>query len=229
MRANLGADAVFERRDDLAARRVVLGIRAEDEGDIERQANRISLNLHIAFLHDVEERDLDFSREIGQLIDGEDAAVGARQQAIVHRELAREVLIAAGRLDGVDVADEVGYGDIRSGELFNVTVVARKICDGRVVAEVRDQVAATLADRAVRIVANLAAGDVWQLLIEQGRQRAQDAALRLPAQAEQDEVLPRENRIDDLRNDGVFDSPRCREKESPASSGERSGSCASHL
>ena len=33
---------------------------------------------------------------------------------------------------------------------------------------------------------------------------AQDAALGLAAQAEQDEILPRQNRVDDLRNDCVF-------------------------
>ncbi len=85
MRANLRADAVFQRSDNLAARRVVLGIRAEDQRNIERQANRVSLNLHIAFLHDVEERHLNLSREVGQLIDRKDPAVRPRQQTIMHR------------------------------------------------------------------------------------------------------------------------------------------------
>ncbi len=85
--ANLRTHAVFERRNDLAARRVVLRVGAEDERDIEREAHRVALNLHIAFLHDVEERDLDFAGEVGQLVHGEDAAVGAGKQAIVHRQL----------------------------------------------------------------------------------------------------------------------------------------------
>ena len=76
--ANLRADAVFERSHDLAAGGVVLGIGAEDEGDVEGEADGVALNLHVAFLHDVEERDLDFAGEVGQLVDGEDAAVGAR-------------------------------------------------------------------------------------------------------------------------------------------------------
>ena len=91
VRANLGADAVFERRDDFSASRVVFGIRAEDDGDIERQADGISLNLHVAFLHDVEQADLNFSGEVGKFVDGEDAAIGAGQQAVVNRELARAV------------------------------------------------------------------------------------------------------------------------------------------
>ena len=77
--ANLRADAVFERSDDLAARGVVLRIGAEDQRHIQRQAHRISLNLHVAFLHDVEQADLDFSGQVGQFVDGEDAAIGARQ------------------------------------------------------------------------------------------------------------------------------------------------------
>ena len=56
----------------------------------------------------------------------------------------------------------------------------------------------------IGIVANLAAGDVGQLLVEQRGERAQDAALGLAAQAEQDEVLLRQDGVHDLRNDGVF-------------------------
>ena len=63
--ANLGADAVLERSDDFAAGGVVLGIGAENQGDVERQAHGVALNLHVAFLHDVEQRDLDFAGEVG--------------------------------------------------------------------------------------------------------------------------------------------------------------------
>ena len=62
MRADLRADAVLQRRDDLAARRVVLRIGAEHQRHVERQAHRIALNLHVAFLHDVEQADLDLCR-----------------------------------------------------------------------------------------------------------------------------------------------------------------------
>ena len=91
------ADAVFERGDDLAARGVVLGVGGEDDGDVEREADGVALNLHVAFLHDVEERDLDFAGEVGELVDGEDAAVGAGQQAVVHGEFGAEVLVASAR------------------------------------------------------------------------------------------------------------------------------------
>ena len=86
--ANLRADAVFERGDDLAASGVVLRIGSEDQRHVEGQAHGVAFNLHVAFLHDVEQAHLDFSRQIGQLVDGEDAAIGAGQQAVVHGELA---------------------------------------------------------------------------------------------------------------------------------------------
>ena len=132
----------------------------EDDGYVERQTDGVALNLHIAFLHDVEERDLDLAGEVGQLVDGEDAAVGARQQAVVHGELGAEVLVRARGFDGVDVADEVGYGDVGSGQLFYVALVWGEPRDGRLFAHLRDEVAAELRDRRIGIVAQLGAGDV---------------------------------------------------------------------
>ena len=50
---------------------------------------------------------------------------------------------------------------------------------------------------------DLAARHDRDLLVEQVDERAQDAALRLAAQAEQDEVVPRQDRVDELRDDRV--------------------------
>ena len=44
---------------------------------------REAADLQVALLEDVEEADLDARREVGQLVDGEDAAVGARDDAEV--------------------------------------------------------------------------------------------------------------------------------------------------
>ncbi len=187
--ANLAADAVLERRDDLAARGVVLGVGGEDDRYVERQADGIALNLHVAFLHDVEEGDLDLSGEVGNFVDGEDATVGAGQQAVVHGQFGAEILVAAGGLDGVDVADEIGDGDVGRGQLFDVAVVRGEPGDGGFVAESRDEVAGELRDRSVGIVAGLGAGDVGHCGIEQRGERAEDAGLRLSAQAEQNEIV----------------------------------------
>ncbi len=111
---------------------------------------------------------------------------------------------AAGGLDGVDVADEVGYGYVGRGELFDVAIGAGKLGDGRGVSAVGDESAAALAEGMVGVVADFAAGDVGGVLVEQCGERAEDAALGLAAEAEQDEVLPGEHGVDDLRDDGVF-------------------------
>src|SRR5262249_20820226 len=63
--------------------------------------------------------------------------------------------------------------------------------------------AAGRAQRRQRVVVDLAARHDRQPLVEQQRQRAQDARLRLAAQAEQDEVVARQDRVDDLGDDRV--------------------------
>src|SRR5262249_38165901 len=55
VRHDLAADAILERRDDFAARRVVLGVGREAELYVEGEADGIALDLHVAFLHHVEQ------------------------------------------------------------------------------------------------------------------------------------------------------------------------------
>jgi hypothetical protein len=100
---------------------------------VERQAHGVTLNLHVAFLHDVEQTHLDLAGQVGQFVDGEDAAVGARQQSVMHGQFVGDVLPAARRLDRVDIADHVGDGHVRRGQLFHVTVVAAQPGDFGVV------------------------------------------------------------------------------------------------
>ena len=204
VRANLRSNAVFQRRDDFAARGVILRIGAEHQRHIERQPDGISLNLHVAFLHDVEQSHLNFAREVGQFVDGEDAAVGARQQAIVHRQFAAKFVAAARRFDGIDVADQVGNRHIGCRQLFHVAFFRREIRNRRLRRPAaRSSSRQRPADRRVRIVVNFASGDIWHLRIEQRGQRAQDAAFRLPAQSQQNEIVPRKNGVDDLRHHRV--------------------------
>ena len=51
---------------------------------------------------------------------------------------------------------------------------------------------------------DLAAGDVGHRASSKAGERAQDAALGLSAQSEQDEIVPREHGVDDLRDHRVF-------------------------
>ena len=212
VRADFAADAVLERRDDLAARGVILRIGGEDQHQIERQPHRVAFDLHVAFLHDVEQAHLNLAGQVGQFVDGEDAAIGARQQAVVHRQLVGNVLPAARRLDGIDIADHVGDGDVRRGQLFHVAMLAVEPGDGRFVARFRNQVAAAPADRTVRVVVNLAALDVGRDLVEQRGQHADEARLGLPAQSQQNEIVARKNGVDHLRHHGILESQNAREK-----------------
>ena len=133
MRADLAAEAVFQRRDDAAAVGVVLGVRRGDEHEIERQADLVATHLHVALLEHVEQADLDALGEVGQLVDREDAAVRAGHEAVVERQLVGEVA-ALGHLDRVDLADEVGDRRVGSGELLAEAIVAVHPVDRRVVA-----------------------------------------------------------------------------------------------
>ena len=55
-----------------------------------------------------------------------------------------------------------------------------------------------------RIVVDLAAGDCGHLLVQQIDQAARDARLGLAALAEEHDVLPGEDGVLDLRDDGLF-------------------------
>src|SRR5213594_3522431 len=58
-------------------------------------------------------------------------------------------------------------------------------------------------DRSEWIVVDLAAGQHRDLLVEQAHQQPRDARLGLAALAEKDHVLPGQDRVLDLRHDGV--------------------------
>ena len=51
--------------------------------------------------------------EIGQLVDGENAAIGARQQSVVNGQLIAQQVSALRGLDRIDVADDVSDGYVR--------------------------------------------------------------------------------------------------------------------
>ena len=55
---------------------------------------------------------------------------------------------AARRLDGIDVADQVGNGDIRRRQLFHVALLGREIGDRGGVSQLRNVIAAAPADGA---------------------------------------------------------------------------------
>src|SRR5207247_8333640 len=115
----------------------------------------------------------------------EDAAIGAREQAIVHAELAADRVAAFRGFDGVDVADDVGNRDIGSGELLDVSIVAAPVFDWRPLSHFSNQIAASPANRTEWLVVDLAARDHRNGFIQECRQLPEDPALGLASQTQE--------------------------------------------
>src|SRR2546425_1732529 len=198
VRADLRSESVLQRSDDPAARRVVLGVRARDDEQVERKPDAIATDLHVLLFHDVEQADLDPLRQVRQLVDAEDAAVGARQQAVVDGELVGEVA-ALRNFDGVDLSDQVGDGDVGRREFLAVTLVAVYPGYLDTIAVPRDEVEAVTADRRERVVVDFATRNGRDQRIKEGDERAHDTALRLAPLAEHDHVVSGYDRVRELR------------------------------
>ena len=80
------------------------------------------------------------------------------------------------------------------------------------------------ADRRVRVVVDLAAGDDRRPLVEQADQRPDQPGLALPALAEEDDVVAGEQGALDLGQHGVVEADDAREGEVPGPQPGRSGS-----
>ena len=135
VRTDLRAEPILQWRDDAAAVRVVLGVGRRDQHHVERKSHLVATHLNVALLEHVEESDLDAFGEVGQLVDGEDAAVGARHEPVVQGELVGEVT-TFGHLDRIDLTDEVGDGRVGRRQLLTEARVVdesiRSACRRRV-------------------------------------------------------------------------------------------------
>ena len=123
MRSDLRAESILQRRHDPAPVRVVVGVRGGDQQEVERKADPVPADLHVAFLEDVEQRHLDPLGQIGKLVDAHDAAVRPRDEAVMDGQLVGEIPPLRDA-DGVDVTDQIRDGDVRRGELLRVATVA---------------------------------------------------------------------------------------------------------
>src|SRR5260221_14086187 len=104
----------------------------------------------------------------------------------------------------IDVADNIGNGDVRRRELLDESAVAIYPCDWRCVASFLDEISRVLRDRCERIVVYFASGNDRNYFVEQRGERTQDARLRLPTETEKYEVVPGKKGIDDLRHHRLF-------------------------
>ncbi|MCG3120720.1 MAG: hypothetical protein ALAOOOJD_03548 [bacterium] len=201
---NLRADTVLQRRDDVAPIGVIFRVRGVYDHHVERNADRETTNLNVFFLHDVEEADLDARLQIRQFVDRKNAAIGARNDAEMNDALVGIMQALRRGFDWIDIADQIGDRHIRRRQLFAVALLAADPFNLDFVAIFAHFVHARFAHRAKGIVVDFAIFDNWNVLIQQARQHAQNAALRLAAQAEQDEIMPRQNGVAQLRNHRIF-------------------------
>ena len=209
--ADLAAEAVLERRDDPTPVRVVLGVGRADEQQVERQADLVAPHLDVALLQHVEQADLDALGEVGQLVHGEDAAVGAGHDAVVEGQLVGQVA-TLGHLDGVDLADQVGDRGVGRRQLLAEAVLAVDPVDPGVLAVLGHQVPGVLRDRVVGVVVDLRTGDDRHPLVEQVHERADQAGLGLAPLAQEDDVVAGQEGVLELGDDRVLIAQHAREQ-----------------
>ena len=208
--ADLGPEPVLERGDDPASVGVVLRVRARHQHQVERQPERVTAHPDVALLEHVEQRHLDPLGQVGQLVEAEDAAVGARHHAEVDGLRVPEGA-SLGHLDRVDVADQVAHAGVRGGKLLAVALAPVLPGDREFLALLLGEAAAAGADRRVRVVVDLAARDGRRPLVEQRADRADEAGLALPALAQQDDVVPGQQGPLDVREHGLVEPDDARE------------------
>src|SRR5262249_30216758 len=124
-------------------------------------------------------------------------------------------------------ADEVGDGDVGRGELLAVAQVAREPVDLDGVAVLGHLVTARVANRQVRVVADLAARADWRLLGPEVDPRAVQSRRGRAPLAEQDRVLARHDGMLELRDHAllVANDPR----EQLLACADLAGQVAAHL
>ncbi len=188
MGADLGTEAVLERGDDASAVGVVLGVGRRHDEQVEVEPQHVATDLDIALLHHVEHGDLDALGEVGQLVDRDDAAVGARDETEVDRVGVAQAT-TLGHLHRVDVTDEVGDRRVRRGQLLGIALAAVAPRDRQVVTELLGPAQRRRSDRLEGVLAELGALDDRGPLVEQPDQGAQQSGLALTPLAEQDHVV----------------------------------------
>ena len=203
--ADLGPVPVFQRRDDATAVRIVLRVGARYQHHVQREHDAVALYLHVALLHQVEEADLDALGEVRQLVDTEDASVGARDESIVNSQLVGQVA-PLGYPNGVDLANQVRNADVWRRQLLGVPLRAGHPAYGNVVAALGHSIFARPADGGKGVVVELAALDRWDAFVEQIGHVAYQPRLRLTPFAEENDVLSGEDRVLKLWDHGVLES-----------------------
>ena len=163
---DLRTEAVLERRNQAAAVGVVLGVGGRHYEDVQLEPDQVATNLDVTFLEHVQQTHLDSLREVGQLVDGEDAAIRLRHEAERQRTGVVEVE-ATSHLDRVNFTNEVGHRGVGRGQLLGETLAAVDPRNGGVVTQFGDKFLREHGERRERIVTNLRASDNGHPLVQE--------------------------------------------------------------
>src|SRR6185369_7115269 len=130
----------------------------------------------------------------------------------MNRQLVAQQMTTFRGFDRIDVADNVGNCDIGRREFFDKPRIAANPIDRRHIAMLVEHAAAVSGDWTKRIVVDFGAGDDRDALVEQIGEQTNDASLCLAAKTEQDDVVSRQNGVDELRYDGIVIADNAGEK-----------------
>src|SRR5581483_3482161 len=184
------ADAIFQRRDNLATSRVIFRISREHQHNVQWQTYRIAFDLNVAFLHYVEKTDLNLSRQIGQFVDSKNAAISTRQQSIMNCQLIRKNVSAARSFNRIDIAKDICDCHVRCRQHFDIAGIPSDPIDWSIIALFCNQSFAIRRKRGKWIIVDLRSSDNRHLFIKQSSQTAQDTTLCLTAKTQQYEIVP---------------------------------------
>ena len=123
----------------------------------------------------------------------------------MYRQLVREVA-ALGHLDRVDLADQVGDGDVRGGQLLPVAAITVQPGQLRVVPLFLHEISTASAYRVERVVVDLAARYRRYLFVQQPCQGADHARFRLPALPQEDDVLSGQEGVLQVGDDRLLEA-----------------------
>ena len=110
--------------------------------------------MHVAFFEHVEQTDLDALGQVGQLIDRENAAIGARHQPVMQHQFVGQIT-ALCNPDRINLADEIGDRRVGRRQLLAVAVAAVHPSDRGAIALGDNQLTRVAGDRSERIVVDL--------------------------------------------------------------------------
>ena len=109
-----------------------------------------------------------------------------------------------GRLDGIDVPDEVGHAHVRGGQLLDVPLAPVHPRDGHVVSARLDEGPPLFGDGGQGVFRKRCTGQDGYPLVEQVGEAAGDPRLGLTAEAQQVHAVAREQRALHIGQDGVI-------------------------